>query len=194
MLTRSWLRLRQRALNDANQKLAEAEATLASATTNRGEAEKAVETAKANVATAKSNLDQANNDLTEANKAKDVAKNRLADATAAIDSAQKAVEAAQAKINEGALGFYESMAESDPIGSQRAISMLNKAATTDKLADNLKTKIGAEGDASLISLSSAIRCMSLTITIRVCLIGALQTLRWRLRRCTQMPKRMGLGI
>ena len=136
------------ALNDANQKLAEAEATLASATTNRGEAEKAVETAKANVATAKSNLDQANNDLTEANKAKDVAKNRLADATAAIDSAQKAVEAAQAKINEGALGFYESMAESDPLGSQRAISMLNKAATTDKLADNLKTKIGAEGDAT----------------------------------------------
>ena len=136
------------ALNAANQKLAEAEATLASATTNLGEAEKAVETAKANVATAKSNLDQANNDLTEANKAKDVAKKRLSDAQAAIDSAQKAVEAAQAKINEGALGFYESMAESDPLGSQRAISMLNKAATTDKLADNLKTKIGAEGDAT----------------------------------------------
>ena len=136
------------ALNDANQKLAEAEATLASATTNRSEAEKAVETAKANVADAQSNLDQANNDLTEANKAKDVAKKRLSDAQAAIDSAQKAVEAAQAKINEGALGFYESMAESDPVGSEKAISVLKAAATTDKLTDNLKTKIGAEGDAT----------------------------------------------
>ena len=40
------------------------------------------------------------------------------------------------------------MAESDPVGSEKAISVLKAAATTDKLTDNLKTKIGAEGDAT----------------------------------------------
>lgn len=57
-----------------------------------------------------------------------------------------AVEDAQAKINQGALGFYQSMAESDSAGSSNAVSILNNASTTD----NMKTKIGAEGDATSI--------------------------------------------
>ncbi|MCI6745437.1 MAG: CAP domain-containing protein [Anaerolactibacter massiliensis] len=58
------------------------------------------------------------------------------------------MEEAQAKINQGALGFYQSLAESDSAGSSNAVSILTKASVNDQLSDNMKTKIGAEGDAT----------------------------------------------
>lgn len=98
--------------------------------------------------TAKANLDSANAELTAANKALETADTRLADAQSAAEAAQKAVEEAQAKINQGALGFYQSLAESDSAGSSNAVSILTKASVNDQLSDNMKTKIGAEGDAT----------------------------------------------
>lgn len=58
------------------------------------------------------------------------------------------MEEAQAKINQGALGFYQFLAESDSAGSSNAVSILTKASVNDQLSDNMKTKIGAEGDAT----------------------------------------------
>ena len=123
------------------------------------EAQDALKKAQADVETAKTALNNKSNELDTAKTNTANIANDLAEANKQLEDAKKLLAQAQAVYDKGALGFYETMAQTDE-SAKRALEILNysinnkfEADRKNKQGENehisvIPTELGKEGDAT----------------------------------------------
>ncbi len=114
------------------------------------EAQDALKKAQADVETAKTALNNKSNELDTAKTNTANIANDLAEANKQLEDAKKLLAQAQAVYDKGALGFYETMAQTDE-SAKRALEILNYSANNKFEKGNISaipTELGKEGDAT----------------------------------------------
>lgn len=114
------------------------------------EAQDALKKAQADVETAKTALNDKSNELDTAKTNTANIANDLAEANKQLEDAKKLLAQAQAVYDKGALGFYETMAQTDE-SAKRALEILNYSANNKFEKGNISaipTELGKEGDAT----------------------------------------------
>ena len=143
----------------AEQALQDAEAELSSARENDAAAQKAVSDAQTALSTAKRVQASAEADVQNAEAEKENADQQIRNANAALEAAKVRAASAQAVIDQGIMGFYETQKESDPTGYAYAKAVLDYASSAS-VQTGARTSQGGEGDAtSLANIEKAIRYM-----------------------------------